>query len=70
MKNMRENENSYDVIIDDGGRIYKMEFTAGTMTKQEVIDDFLRVYDGEIDETEIEVIFTRKSPEDPIESYT
>ena len=57
MNRMRENENKYDVIIDDGGRIYKMEFIGAAMTEQEIIDDFLDGYDGEISEAELDIVF-------------
>ena len=60
MKNMRENENKYDVIIDDGGRIYKMEFLAGPMTELEIIADFMDGYDGDISEEDISIAY----PED------
>ena len=57
MKNMKENENNYDVIIDDGGRIYKMEFLAGPMTEPEIIADFMDGYDGDIEAAEIDITF-------------
>lgn len=57
MKRMIENQNEYDVIVDDGGRIYYLQFLDGAMSEQEIIDDFIEGYDGEISEDEIEVVF-------------
>ena len=57
MKKMTENEDKYDVIVDDGGRIYYLQFVAGPMTEDEIIADFIDGYDGDIDPSEVEVVF-------------
>ena len=57
MKRMIENQNDYDVIVDDGGRLYYLQFTAGPMSEDEIVADFMDGYDGDISEDEIEVVF-------------
>lgn len=57
MKRMVENQNDYDVIVDDGGRIYQLKLVDGPMTEEEIISDFMEGYDGDITEEEIEVVF-------------
>lgn len=57
MKRMIENQNDYDVIVDDGGRLYYLQFTSGPMSEDEVVADFMDGYDGDISEDEIEVVF-------------
>ena len=56
MEQMIENEHEYDVIVDDGGRIYKLAFIDGRLDRSAVIADFLEDYDGRTPE-DINVIF-------------
>jgi len=61
MKMTQATRENYDVMVYDGGELYYLTFPAGvTMTEDEVIDDFMVGYDGEISEDEIEVTFANE----------